>query len=346
MTSSSKPIQSAFRNKAIPLYFIPYRRLVQPRWPDAWPLEHLSLAILVAWPIVGIVFSDAGSGHAWRLASLLLVDYLILEAVLAAWHKYDRAAGALDLALLERQNEAERLTKHLERGMSPVKQILFCMVIGAAFSLAVFLPARTLVLPTAFAYLTCASTGIVVGQALYLNIATILLARQIRDSESLEINSIRPRQSQGISELSRAVQAHAKAGLILVAVVMIPVTLGYLKSRSIHELVILLAMASLGPVSVIAIGFTVQMWIYEPPRRTAESTFEDLVKRVASDYDVLLHDGADQLALNRLDMRLKVLSVLEEDDVPFYGKGRVWQYFVIALPILAQVAVALTSKFG
>jgi hypothetical protein len=301
--------------------------------------------VLVGWPAVGLLFSDGGSGHAWRLASLIPVDFIILEAVLAAWHKYDLAADALDRALSDQPDELRKLTRQLQRVMAPLKQSFACAVIAASLCLIVFLPTRPLVFSTVFSVLVCASTGLVVGQALYINVATLLLARQIRDSDAFTIDDILPRQSAGISELSRAVQVHAKAGLILVAVVMVPVTLGYLKSRSIHELTVLLALASLGPVSVIAIGFTVQMWVYEPATRNQQTTLQELAKSITRDYRSILNRTTNDGDLARLDLQLKLLTVVEEGDAPLWGKGSVLQYFVIALPILVQVALAVTTKY-
>ena len=339
--NNSGQIGNTFRSAALPLYFIPYKRLRKHNGGDTWAREHMWLLLLVAWPALGLIFGDAGSEHAGRLTSLILVDFLILEAILAAWRKYDQAADALDLAMSDHGDVAEELAKYLKTIMAPIRQGVFCVFVAIAFCLAVFAPRQPLATQSVLAYLTCISTGLIVGQALYLNISTLLLARRVRDLQVLPVNSIRPRQSLGIAELSRAVQVHAKAGLVLVAAVMVPVTIGYLKSKSNHELEILLAMASLGPVSVVAIGFTAQMWVYEPARRKRDSALQEIAGKIETDFDRLVSWDPNATVSDLLPSRLQLLRTIEEDDVSIYGRGTVLQYFLIALPILAQVAIAL-----
>ena len=241
-----KTISSVFRGRALPIYLIPFRKGIDKRCPGHWLAEHVLFVLLALWPMLAIPFVTVGLARSARVTGVLVVDFVVLECILATWHQYDRAATAPDDALSTHKSEAHKISNYLARVLSPCRQLAFCILVGACFSLAVFLPGRPFYCAAALSYLAAMSTGLVVGQALYLNLATFGLGRIVRDLSVIDVNQVRPWRTPGIVELSRAVQTQAKAGFLLLALIIVPVTFSYLRSKSTSDYVILLTMTALG----------------------------------------------------------------------------------------------------
>jgi hypothetical protein len=339
--SSERSIARAFRVSALPIYFLVYRRWVRDRWPQRWVLEHLSLFVLSCWPIV-LVFTSGVWSRALRVSGVLLEAFLILECILVTWHRYDVAADRLDESPALEADDRRLVVSYLCRTFAVKRQLLFCGTCSILLVMSIFLPNRPLMVPSPFSYATTVSVGLIVGQALYLNIAIFGVARLVRGIKCREINAIRPQRTSGLFEFGQAVQTHAKAGLLLLALVMIPFTFSYLSSKSRTALIVLMVLATVGVASVAVVGVTVQRWINQPIRVLRDSMIADVSREIETDYAVLTSEGEwSEEHSKRLLLRSQMLEWLEQDGVIAVERGTLLQYAVIGIPVLIQVGAAV-----
>ncbi len=227
----------------------------------------------------------------------------------------------------------------LRRSLGAQRQAIFSLVGAAALSVACWLPSAPFAEPGLFAYLAVASTGAITANALYLNIITLGMARQVRDWPSVTLVPVSPSTTPGFRALVRAIQTQARAGLLLLALVMLPLTFAFVSSKSDAQYGTLLTLTLLGSGSVLAVGVTAQLWVTEPVQRERQRLGAEAASRLQNAYADALRPRGSNVAIDRARLQRDLLRDLESDASAALPVGTLLRYALAIAPGLVQVAV-------
>lgn len=290
---------------------------------------------MTLWPALLALVPNwrAGTPSNMRMVGLLLVAFAIPQAIFIAWRQYKSAGLQLDAVLQGSPSERQRLAEWLRRWLRPLPQLLACLL--SALTLSALCWALKLATLSLLAAVAVFVTGLAVGQALYLNVFTVLLGRIIRDLPGVSVMWLNPFATPGMVNLNRAVQTQARAGLGLLALVSLPLTYAYLGRHTVGAALAYLVMLGLAAGSVVIIGITVQVWLGEPIRRERARILGELSAEVEADAQQL--DSTQEDAQKRLKSRLELFQQVAASPTSFWGTGSLLRYIAAATPMLAQL---------
>jgi hypothetical protein len=279
------------------------------------------------------------------MIGLLAVDFLILEAIYIAWRQYCIAAPLLNSVLDVSPTDHSRLVTWLRTWLRPFPQVVACAT--AAIALSMLCWTEQLATLSALSVAAVIVTGCAVGQALYLNVLTVLLGRFFRDVPSIRVTWANPIGTPGMVSLNRAVQTQARAGLGLLALVSLPLTYAYLGRHTLGASLGYLVMITLAAGSVIVVGITVQIWLAEPIRKERAKILAKLSEQIQADNEKIDGSSGSAMAgddtIDRLKARLELFKSLAGTPAAFWGSGSFLRYALAAVPIIAQLVAGLIA---
>lgn len=262
--------------------------------------------------------------------------------ILFSWWCWNTAVAAEgDIAELFDHTDTQETDNRFRILMSPAVQILFMLIGAASIEVAALQFASPIVERQFSVYFSLALSGAAAGHGLHLVVGFTSACYWISHSPNLRLFWATPLETPGLRSLSRLLTLGSGLGLILYALVAVPLTWAITQSHGTDSRIAYLAGMSAPVACLTAIGILSQVFLAVPVRRATSQAIADLQPALRAARDQTVAEPGESKWLTNLETLLSVESMLSSAPESYLRGEVVAQYTASSAAALLPIVISL-----